>query len=173
MDDALSMIETALVNPKTTKIADLYNLAAEIHAMKLNPELMNAAKNLPFDTIKFCTNLDKAMSFYQKSHEADVAPDKKGKVKPRFLKLNHDRILSMIDYYNYAAVFANNMGNQDLSLDYFAKYLDMPNSPVFSATEKDSLMQVKKVQFILYFRINRTFCMCLIFLYFYQITDLF
>ena len=98
LDEALSMIETALVNPKTTKIADLYNLAAEIHAMKLNPELMNAAKNLPFDTIKFCTNLDKAMSFYQKSHEADVAPDKKGKVKPRFLKLNHDRILSMIDY---------------------------------------------------------------------------
>lgn len=148
LDEALSMIETALANPKTTKIADLYNLAAEIHAMKLNPELMNAAKNLPFDTIKFCTNLDKAMSFYQKSHEADVTPDKKGKVKPRFLKLNHDRILSMIDYYNYAAVFANNMGNQDLSLDYFAKYLDMPNSPVFSATEKDSLMQVKKVAYL-------------------------
>jgi tetratricopeptide (TPR) repeat protein len=119
-------------------------MAAEIHAQKMNPELMKAAQNLPFDTLCFCVNLDKAMDYYQKSHEADITPDKKGNVKPKFVKANHDRVLSMIDYYNYAAVFANGMGKQDMSLNYFAKYLDMPNSSLFTASEKDSLMAVKK-----------------------------
>lgn len=148
LDDALNMIQTALENPKTTKIADLYNLAGEIHAQKLNPELISASRNQPFDTLSFCTNLDLAMDFYIKSHKADVTPDKKGKVKPKFLKANHDRVLSMIDYYNYAAVFAHGIGKQDLSLEYFAKYLDMPNCPVFSEHEKDSILQVKKIAYL-------------------------
>lgn len=148
LNGALDLINQALANPKTTKLADFYNLAGEIHAQKMNPELINASRNLPFDTLSFCTNLDKAMECYVKSHEADMTPDKKGKVKPRFVKANHDRVLSMLDYYNYAAVFANGVGKQDLSLEYFAKYLDMPNCPVFSAAEKDSILAVKKVAYL-------------------------
>ena len=78
LNGALDLINQALANPKTTKFADFYNLAGEIHAQKMNPELINASRNLPFDTLSFCTNLDKAMECYVKSHEGDMTPDKKG-----------------------------------------------------------------------------------------------
>ena len=54
LNAALEILEGAMVNPKTTKFAEIYNNAAEIHARILNPELMKAAQNMPFDTLLYC-----------------------------------------------------------------------------------------------------------------------
>lgn len=147
MKGALSLIEEALQNPKTTKIAEMYNYAAELYAKMFNPELLKAAQSLPFDTLCFANSLDNSVQYYLKSHEADVKPDAKGKVKSKFVKANHDRVMGMLDFYNYAAVFMNAMGDEKKSLEFFAKYLELPKAPVFSPHETDSIYASKKVAY--------------------------
>ena len=140
---AAQLIEEALVNPKTTKFAQMYNLAAELHAQLFNPELMKAAQSLPFDTLAFGDHLDKSINYYIKSHEADVTPDKKGRVKSKYVQANHSRLQTMLDYYNYAAVFMNQCGQKEKSVEYFKKYLDLPKCAIFSEAETDSIYKSK------------------------------
>ena len=142
--EAAKIIDEALVNPKTTKFAEMYNMAAELQAQIFNPELMKAAQGLPFDTVSFANSLDKAISYYVKSHEADVTPDNKGRVKAKFVAKNHERLIAMLDYYNYAAVFMNQMGNKEKSVEFFKKYMDLPKCKVFSESESDSIFNSKK-----------------------------
>lgn len=142
--EAAKVVEEALANPKTTKFAEMYNLAAELQAQIFNPELMKAAQSMPFDTVVFANSLDNAISYYIKSHEADVTPDKKGRVKSKFVNANHGRLLSMLDYYNYAAVFMNQCGKKEKSVEFFKKYMDLPKCPVFSQAETDSIYNSKK-----------------------------
>ena len=144
LKESAVLLEEALKNPKTTKFAQMYNLAGEVQAQIFNPELMNAAQGLPFDTLVLCDGIDKAISYYVNSHKADVTPDAKGRVKPKFIEANHGRLKAMIDYYNYAAVFMNGMGDKQRSMDYFKKYLDLPECGVFSDAEKDSIYAAKK-----------------------------
>ena len=141
---ATQVIEAALTNPKSTKLAEMYNLAAELSAQRFNPELMKAAQGLPFDTVLFCDALDKAIVYYEKSHEADITPDKKGKVRSKFIQQNHNRLMSMLDYYNYAAVFMNQCGKKDKSVEYFKKYMALPTCAVFSKQESDSIYNSKR-----------------------------
>lgn len=141
--EADSMMAAALANPKTTKLAQFYNLAGQIKVELLKPELNAAAMGMPFDTVKFCQYIDAAVDYYTKSHVADISPNAKGKVDPQYIAANHFAILSMIDYYNYAGVFQNASGNYQKSIEYFQKYLDFPKNPVFSASESDSLYAAK------------------------------
>lgn len=145
--EAVKVLDEALANPKTTKFAQMYNLAAELQAQLFNPELMKAAQGLPFDTTAFAATLDKAIDYYIKSHEADIKPDKKGRVEPEFAGANHGRMLSMLDYYNYAAVFMNQCGKKDKSVEYFKKYLDLPKCPIFTAEETDSIYKSKRAAY--------------------------
>ena len=141
---AAQVVEEALNNPKTTKFAQMYNLAAELEAQLFNPELMKAAQSLPFDTLAFGNHLDKSINYYVKSHEADITPDKKGRVKSKYIQANRSRLLSMLDYYNYAAVFMNQCGQKEKSVEFFKKYLDLPKCAVFTPAETDSIYNSKK-----------------------------
>lgn len=143
IEQAISVLEEAINNPKTTKLAEVYNQAAELTAKEFNPELMRAASSQPFDTVKFGNLLDKMVSYYTLSHEADVKPDEKGRVKAKLVAQNHKRILDMLDYYNYAAVFMNQNKQAAKSMEYFEKYLAMPKNPVFTAAETDSIYKSK------------------------------
>lgn len=141
---AADLLDEALKNPKTTKFAQMYNMAAELQAQIFNPELMKAAQGVPFDTTLFVTTLDKMVDYYTKSHEADITPDKKGKVKSKYVQANHDRMMAILDYYNYAAVFMNQSGKADKSMEYFEKYLNLPKNPIFSEHETDSIYASKR-----------------------------
>lgn len=143
LQEAAEVLAEAIQNPKTTKFADMYNTAAEVQTMIFYPELQKAGSGLPFDTLTFVNSLDKAIMFYTKSHEYDIAPDKKGKVDPKFLESNKGRIKSMLDYYNYAAVFMNQCHDADKSMELFKKYLSLPKNPVFSKQETDSIYASK------------------------------
>lgn len=140
---AVTILEEALSNPKTTKFAEIYNKVAELNAQIFNPELMKAAQGLPFDTTLFVNTLDKMVNYYTKSHEADVAPDEKGRVKPKFVAANHGRMMSLLDYYNYAALFMNQNKQLKKSAEYFDKYLKLPRNPIFSQHETDSIYASK------------------------------
>lgn len=139
--EAINILETALQNPKTTKFAEIYNMAAEDHAKIFNNELNKAAQQMPFDTVAFTTHLDKAIDYYTKSHEANIKPDEKGRVKvdEKIQFANHMRLGFMLDYYNYAAMFMYQRGDTVAAINYFEKYLDMPKNPIFSQQETDSI----------------------------------
>lgn len=141
--EALAVLESAMENPKTTKLAEVYHRAAECSAKMLNPELINAAQGLPCDTALFLSCVDKAISYYIKSYEEDVKPDEKGRVKPKFVAQNKARVLAMLDYYNYCGVFEYQAGHQDQALDFFQKYIDLPKCPIFTASETDSIYASK------------------------------
>lgn len=147
LTEASALLEEALKNPKTTKFAQMYNLAGEVQAQIFNPELMKAAQGMPFDTLVLCNGIDKAITYYISSHKADVTPDEKGRVKSKFVEANHGRLKAMLDYYNYAAVFMNGVGDKQRSVEFFKKYLDMPECGVFSDAEKDSIYAEKKVAY--------------------------
>ncbi|MBR1889059.1 MAG: hypothetical protein IJ816_00290 [Alloprevotella sp.] len=133
-DKALGYLEPALENPKTTKFAEIYRQIGQCYINIFQPELAKAAQGEPFDTLLYCTGLDKAIEAITKSNEADFAADKKGK-KGEFLTMNKLNITQMMDFYNYAAQFASMMGENQKSLEYFKKYYELPKHPVFSPEE--------------------------------------
>ncbi len=146
--EAISILEAALSNPKTTKFAEIYHMVAEDHAKLFNNELTKAAQGLPFDTVAFTNHLDKMIDGYTKSHEADVKPDEKGRVKSKFVMANRFRMLSMLDYYNYAAMFKFQQHDTLQAISYFQKYLDLPNNSIFSKAETDSILNAKKAAYM-------------------------
>ena len=145
LTEAASIIESALSNPKTTSFAKIYNLGGQIEQRIFNPELMKAAQGMPFDTLTFCTHLDKSVEYFTKSEEANQTPDEKGRVKADkpITMMNKLAISQMLDYYNYAAMFMNANGNKEKSIEYFQKYADMPKNGVFSKQETDSIYSSK------------------------------
>lgn len=146
-EEAAHLLETALENPKTTKFAQMYHMTAENYAKIFNAELEKAAHSMPFDTLKFVTTLDKMIGNYTKSHEADMQPDKKGNVKPQYEMANRARLMVMLDYYNYAAMFMYQQRDTVRALDYFEKYLDLPNNPIFNQGQADSIRTIKKAAY--------------------------
>lgn len=147
LSEAAEILEKALVNPKTTQLAKMYNLAGNVHARIFNPELLKAAQGLPLDTAVFVSELDKTIAYYTKSHEYDMQPNKKGKVKPEFQADNFKMVKSMLDYYNYAAQFLYANKNYEAASEYFQKYVDMPKNPVFSAAQTDSIYAAKHKEY--------------------------
>lgn len=146
---AKATIEAALANPKTTKKAPFYNLAGGIAVSELNPELMKASQGMPFDTARFCTATDHAIFNYTKSVEENLLPDAKGKVKvdEAIQKDNHSRLMGMLSYYNYAAMFQYQNRNMEGAIKYFKKYLDYPSNPVFTQAERDSILAANQKEY--------------------------
>lgn len=146
--EAVNVLEAAVTNPKTTKLAEVQNKLGELYAQIMNPELVKAANGMPFDTVLFATYMDKSLLAYQASHEADVTPDSKGRVKPKFVDANRSRVLSMLDYYNFAGVFMSQMKQPEKSKEYFEKYLALAESKIFTLEQKDSILAAKKEAYV-------------------------
>ena len=144
-EEALQIIETALANPKTTKFAGFYYNKGEVNRKYFERVLDQASQGIPFDTVAFCNYLDEAITNFTKSHLADMQPDKKGRVEPQYQDKNYRTLKAMVNYYNYAGMFANQQGDYKNSIQWFRKYYDFPKNPVFSASETDSLYQLAPV----------------------------
>ncbi len=146
---AEQVLEAAIANPKTTKYAQIYQLAGTVQQRIFNPQLLRAAQSQPFDTLAFCTHLDKAVEYFTKSEEANNAPDAKGRVKPdsKISFMNKQYITQMLDYYNYAGMFMNAAGNKEKSVEYFQKYAELPKNVVYTQDETDSIYAAKKLNY--------------------------
>ena len=150
LNGAITLLESAMENPKTTKFADVYRKAGEVSTQIFLPELQMAAQNMPFDTVRFCTYLDKSINYFLKSHEYDVAPDAKGKVKSKYdapkppTKSNREYVMMFIDYYFHAGYFQSLMGNTDESVKYFEKFMQLPENPIFTDGQRDTIYQANK-----------------------------
>ena len=144
-EEALQIIETALANPKTTKFAGFYYNKGEVNRKYFERVLDQASQGMPFDTVAFCNYLDEAITNFTKSHLADMQPDKKGRIEPQYQDKNYRTLKAMVNYYNYAGMFANQQGDYKNSIQWFRKYYDFPKNPVFSASETDSLYQLAPV----------------------------
>ncbi len=132
-------LKAALSNPKTTKHAEIYNKLGECNAQLFNYHLMRASQGMPFDTVQFVDKLDTMVWAYTQSNKYDTTPDAKGRVKPQFVQSNHFRLVNMVDYYNYAAMFLYQNGKIADAAEYFGRYLDFPKNPIFSQHETDSI----------------------------------
>ena len=141
-EEALQIIETALANPKTTKFAGFYYNKGEVNRKYFERVLDQASQGYPFDTLAFCTYLDEAVTNFTKSHLADMTPDKKGRVEPQYKEKNYLTLKAMVNYYNYAGVFANQLGDYKNSIKWFRKYYEFPTLPVFTKAETDSLYAI-------------------------------
>ena len=138
-EEALQIIETALANPKTTKFAGFYYNKGEVNRKYFERVLDLASQGYPFYTVAFCNYLDEAVTNFTKSHLADMTPDKKGRVEPQYKEKNYLTLKAMVNYYNYAGVFANQLGDYKNSIKWFRKYYEFPQNPVFTPAETDSL----------------------------------
>lgn len=144
---AAALCDEALANPKTTKFQEFYNKAGQIQIQTFTPELLKATQSIPFDTLAFCTGIDRAVGYYTKSYEATQGVDAKGKPVKWDKKIAEDtqnRLLAMVDFYNYAAMFSYANGDKARALDYFQKYVDYPQNPAFSQAVRDSLNTINR-----------------------------
>lgn len=144
---ASTLCDEAIANPKTTKFQDFYNKAGQIQIMQFTPELIKASQALPFDTLVFCNGVDRAVNYYTKSYEATQGVDAKGKPVKWDKKIAADtesRLLAMVDFYNYSAMFCYANGNKAKALEYFQKYVDYPKNPAFTEAVRDSLVKLNK-----------------------------
>lgn len=147
LGEAAALCDQIIANPKTTKFQEIYNKAGQIQIMNFSPELIKASQNLPFDTLTFCSGLDRAVNYYTKSYEATQGVDAKGKPLKSDAKIAADtqnRLLAMVDFYNYSAMFCYANGDKDKALEYFQKYVDYPQNPALSQAARDSLMQINR-----------------------------
>lgn len=142
---AAALCEQAIANPKTTKFQEFYNKAGEIYMRQFTPELMQASRGVPFDTVAFVTNLDKSVTNYSQSYVATQAVDSKGKpvkVDKKIAEDTHGRLMAMVDFYNYAAMFLYANGDKEGAIKNFQKYVDYPKNPAFTEAERDSLIKL-------------------------------
>lgn len=139
LQKAADMLAPALTSGKTKDLAHAFNLAGNIESRFMNQEIMKAAKNEPCDTALFISSLNKAVDYFIKSNEYDVAPDEKGRVKPKYQENNKSMLGQMLSYYGYAGQFQN--ANKDMKGAYksFERYLELPKCSVFSKAETDSI----------------------------------
>ncbi len=129
---------------KPQKVAELYKMAATCKVQIFNAELMKAAQQLPLDTALFISALDEVVDYCTKSHEYDMMPNKKGEVKPKYLPENKKMMMALLDFYNYAGQFANENGDKALSIRCFEDYTNMPQNPLFTKEETDSIYASKQ-----------------------------
>ena len=143
--EAAALCDQAIANPKTTKLQEFYNKAGQIQIMNFSPELIKASQSMPFDTLTFCTGVDRAVAYYTKSYEVTQGVDSKGKPVKSDVKIATDtqnRLLAMTDFYNYSAMFCYANGDKTKALEYFQKYVDYPQNPAFSEAVRDSLIRL-------------------------------
>lgn len=124
------------------KFADLYCQAGRCHMQIFNPELMNAANNMPLDTALFCSSLDKSVDCYTQSYVYDHTPNAKGKVSAKHDAETVGSIQSCLDYFFYAGIFMNENGNKEGATHYFKKHIELPSNPALAA-QKDSILRAK------------------------------
>lgn len=135
---AITLLDEAVANPKTTKQAEMYHKMGQCHYQLLTAEFIKAAQNAPFDTLAYYNHLDQAIGCILKSHEADNTPDEKGRVKAKFIAQNKDVMKHMLQNYWYAAIFAAKSNDNRKSRDFFVKHVEMPKNAVL-ADEADSI----------------------------------
>lgn len=145
--EAEKTILPTLDNPKTTKLKLAYKLAADVESRILQKEIEKAASKQPLDTTKFILALDKAVECFTKCNELDMAPDKKGHVKPEYHAECQKMIKQMISYYAYAGQFENQRGNKDGAYKSFINYLNLPKNSVFTKNQTDSIYKADKETF--------------------------
>lgn len=147
LDEAAQLVETALTSGKTKNMAWAYNLAGNIQARIINDEITKATQNQPLDTTLFLKSLDKAIEYFTKSHDIDVAPDEKGKIKSKYYKNNFKMMAQMLPYYQYAGVFQNTNKNTQGAFDAFSKYLNLPKASVFTKNQTDSIYKAHSTEY--------------------------
>lgn len=129
-------IQEDLAKGKAMKAAEAYNLAGNIESHVLNPEILKAAKGQPLDTTLFVTTLDKAINYFTLSHKYEVQSGK----KPKYFANNHKMIRQMLQYPAYAGQFLYARKDYQGAYKHFKQFLDMPDNPVFSKGERDTLL---------------------------------
>lgn len=141
--EALELLKSSFDNPKTTKLAEVYNKAGMCATQLFQPELLKAAQNQPLDTANFINRLNEMVDYHTKSYVAEHTPNEKGKMpKAKFDAENIRMILGAQDYFFYGGVFLNQNGDKPGARELFKKHLELPNNPAL-ASVKDSLLQAK------------------------------
>ena len=138
-------IEEAKTKGKNDKLALLYTQNAELQTKLLDSEWKKASGGIPFDTIKFCTSIDKIITLYNESSKYNQMPDAKGRLKINPIVAQKTRYgieTQMLTMYSACGLFMNQMGRYKESAEYFYKFVQLPKiSPVFTAEERDSVIK--------------------------------
>lgn len=136
---ALELLEAAKANPKTTKLADLYSQLGMAHYAIADTELRKAAQGMAYDTLLYCKNLDQAVENFDKSYAEILNPTTKGKPGSETMNNNKTNMLNICVYFFYAGDFLNRSGRHLESANYFEKFINFPDNPIFAPEERDSL----------------------------------
>lgn len=135
-------IEETKIKGNNAKLAKLYIQNAELQETLLNPQIALASSGMPFDTLAFCQRVDNIITSYNAASEYNSKPNAKGKVKSNADIARHAKfgVMTKLTLYYNCGAFKDAMGDKQGSLDYFQKFVDLPQvSPVFSEAERDSI----------------------------------
>lgn len=136
---ALSILKEAQANPKTTKLADLYSKMGQCNYGIAYTEVTKASQNQPFDTLAYCQALDLAVEYFDKSNSEIQNPTTKAKPDAEITGYNKTNMLNMYIYFFYAGDFLNRSGRHMESAQYFEKFINFPDNPIFDAAESDTM----------------------------------
>ena len=137
---ALTVLEGAMTNEKTTKHADVYYWAAQAEFQLFYMEILKASQQMPFDTTLFCNALCKTKEYTLKSHEYDLQPDAKGKAKPHLIEKNQETYKGIIDYMSYPGTMAYQNGNKAKAREYFQMHSSFLDTDLLPA---ETIAQLK------------------------------
>lgn len=142
--EAEETLAPALTSGSTKDLARAYNLAGNIQSKYVDTEVRKAAANQPLDTALFVSSLNKAFDYFIKSHEIDVKPNAKGKVKSKYIENNKKMISQLRSYFQYAGVFLNANKDYKGAYEAFTRYIKAPQAVVFSKAETDSIYKTEE-----------------------------
>jgi len=112
-----------------------YNKESAVAAANQAAEQLQTGKVEPFDTLGMYTALEQAFDAAYECDKADMQPNEKGKIKPKFRSKNAKLLLpNRLQLINGGQYFGNKNDNKGL-LRQFGKYVDSRDWELFSEEE--------------------------------------
>ncbi len=141
--EAQKQISGALQNDETKNEAGTWYVAGFVDYRVFEIERNKLYINKKPDEPKMYNALYTSLGYYKQAAELDLQPDKKGKVKPRYLKKIKKNIADMRDnLINGGAYFFDN-GDYQKAYDYFNLFIEVPTYDFLAEKDpKDAAIQV-------------------------------
>ncbi|MCD8263017.1 MAG: tetratricopeptide repeat protein [Tannerellaceae bacterium] len=130
-DEARTLIQGALSNPKTKDDAKTWYVAGFVEDQEFDTEKTKEMFGQKPNYENMYTALEKILPYFQKAYDLDQQPNEKGKVKPRFAKEIKSILTSNHLYYINGGAYYFDQRDYKRAFDFFQQYLDISDLPMF------------------------------------------
>lgn len=132
---AEQLINEALENEETMNDALTWDAAGLIQKRYVEEEQKKQYLSKEYDTVGVYNSIAKMFDYFAKCDELAEIPNEKGKIKNKFRKDNGKTLLAYRPELINGGVYYFNENKDQEALDFFTKYIQSPQLPIFEGAD--------------------------------------